>query len=87
MTDKETWLAMCNMRESDGWQKVILPHFKETRKSLDVELLSVKDWNGYLETKYAINALENLKTMIEIMGDPEREPELEDTPKGPSEGM
>jgi hypothetical protein len=41
----------------------------------------------FREVKHAIHALDNLVSMVEIMGNPVREPELEDTSLRPSEGF
>ncbi len=87
MKEGEEYKAMQALRDSDGWRFVMLPSFAKQRESLVIELLNVSDMKAFWAVKHAIHALDNLKSMIEVMGDPEREPDLEDTSLRPSEGM
>jgi hypothetical protein len=79
--------AMQALLDSDGWRLVVVPAFSEQRQSLVKELLNVSDMKAFWNVKHAIHALDNLLSMVEMMGNPVREPELEDTSLRPSEGM
>jgi hypothetical protein len=79
--------AMQALLDSDGWRFVVLPALAKQRESLVIELLNVSDMKAFWNVKHAIHALDNLASMVEIMGNPVREPEIEDTSLRPSEGM
>ena len=56
-------------------------------QTLVIELVNVTDMKAFWNVKHAIHALDNLLSMVEIMGNPVREPEIEDTSLRPSEGL
>lgn len=87
MKKEEETKAMAALLDSDGWKLVVMPLYKQKRESLVNELLSVDIMKDFREVKHAIHALDNLVSLVEMMGDPEWEPELEDTSLRPSEGM
>ncbi|MCK5020222.1 MAG: hypothetical protein KAS32_24500 [Candidatus Peribacteraceae bacterium] len=87
MKDGERDKAMQALLDSDGWRFVVVPAFAEKRESLVKELLNVSDMKAFWNVKHAIHALDNTLSMVEMMGNPEKEPELEDTSLRPSEGL
>lgn len=87
MKPEEELKAMQALLDSDGWKLVVMPLYREKRKSLVAELLNVDNMKSFWGVKHAVHALDNLIALVETMGDPEREPELEDTSLRPSEGL
>lgn len=87
MKDGERDKAMQALLDSDGWKFVVIPAFAKKRESLVIELLNVSDMKAFWNVKHAIHALDNLLSMVDMMGNPVREPEIEDTSLRPSEGM
>ena len=79
--------AMQQLLDSDGWKLVVRPLYQQKRDSLVGQLLCVDNMKDFREVKHAVHALDNLVSLVEMMGNPKWEPELEDTSLRPSEGI